>query len=64
MPSLAKRFSFGILQLSNINSAVADPLIPNFFSFGPIENPSVSASTIKADIPLFPAGLSVIAMTI
>ena len=62
-PLSPNRFSLGILQFSNINSQVADPLIPSFFSFLPIENPGVLASTIKAEIPFNPFDLSVIANT-
>ena len=50
-PSFPIRFSFGILQLSKISSAVSLARIPNLSSFFPPLNPGVPLSTIKADIP-------------
>ena len=35
-PNLPNKFAFGTTQFSNINSLVADPRIPIFFSFFPI----------------------------
>ena len=63
-PSLPIRFSAGITQFSKIRSAVAEPLIPIFFSCLPNEKPGVSFSTMKVEIPWLPRDLSVIAETI
>ena len=48
LPSCPSKFSAGTMQFSMISSQVAEPRIPIFFSFLPIENPGKSFSTIKA----------------
>src|SRR3989344_1398506 len=60
-PTLPSTASFGILQSSNISSAVLEALSPSlpFISF--VEKPGPPFSTIKAVIPLCPFVLSVIA---
>ena len=52
------------MQFSKISSQVAEPRIPIFFSFLPIEKPGKSRSTMNAEMPRVPCDLSVIAITI
>ncbi len=51
LPSLPRRFSFGILQSSKTNSDVIEPSKPSLSSSLPEEKPGVPFSTMKADIP-------------
>ncbi|KAH1002025.1 hypothetical protein HUJ05_008647 [Dendroctonus ponderosae] len=62
-PSSPKRFSLGILQLSNISAQVEEPLIPNLSSFLPSSNPSTGLGMMIAEIPLCFRLLSVVANT-
>ena len=55
-PISPKRFESGILQLSNIISAVSLALIPNLFSFLPPLKPAVPLSTINAVALFFALG--------
>ena len=50
------------MQFSMISSQVVEPRMPIFFSFLPMEKPGKSRSTMKAEMPLVPLDLSVIAM--
>ena len=50
-PSLPMRFSAGIAQSSNNNSAVSLARRPSLFSFLPDRNPGVPFSTTKPEMP-------------
>src|SRR5690606_10552928 len=54
----------GMRQFSKYSSAVGEPLIPSFFSFGPTTKPSSSLWTMKDEMPLAPLSGSVTAMTV
>ena len=56
-----QRFSTGIRISSNVIERVSEHRCPILFSFLPKERPGVPASTIKPDIPLYPASGSVLA---
>lgn len=60
-PALPKRFSFGILQSSNMRLQVDDALMPSLSSRFPKLNPGMGFGTIKALIPLCLSDLSVVA---
>lgn len=53
----------GTLQLSNTNSQVSLPLIPNLSNFGLVEKPWKPRSIINAVIPLEPSSGAVLAYT-
>ena len=53
----------GTSQLSNTNSQVSLPLIPNLSSLGLVENPGKPRSIMKAVIPFEPFSGSVLAYT-
>ena len=63
-PGFPKILSSGTSQFSNINSDVFEPRIPSLSIFFPTENPTMSFSTINADIPFEPAEGSVLAYII
>ncbi len=62
-PLLPRRFSFGIIQSSNIRLHVEVALIPNLSSFFPNDKPSVGFFTRNALMPLCLSDLSVVAKT-
>ena len=53
----------GTLQLSNTNSQVSLPLIPNLSNFGLVEKPWKPCSIINAVMPLEPCSGAVLAYT-
>jgi hypothetical protein len=53
----------GTLQLSNTNSQVSLPLIPNLSNFGLVEKPWKPRSIINAVMPLEPSSGAVLAYT-
>lgn len=62
-PCFPSKFSFGIIQSSNIRLHVELPLIPNLSSLLPNDKPSVGFLTINALMPLCLSDLSAVAKT-
>jgi hypothetical protein len=62
-PFFPSKFSFGIIQSSNIRLHVELALIPNLSSFLPNDKPSDGFLTINALMPLCFRDLSVVAKT-